>query len=62
VTSGWPLAALKHKEERMAKFSWEARSRSGSVQKGVMEAPNSMAVEVQLKKCPTGKHKKKVKA
>ena len=34
----------------MAKFSWEARSRAGSVQKGVMEAPNSMAVEVQLKK------------
>jgi type IV pilus assembly protein PilC len=34
----------------MAKFSWEARSRSGSTQKGVMEAPNAMAVEAQLKK------------
>jgi type IV pilus assembly protein PilC len=34
----------------MAKFSWEARSKSGSVQKGVMEAPSAAAVEAQLKK------------
>jgi type IV pilus assembly protein PilC len=34
----------------MAKFNWEARSKSGSMQKGVMEAPNFNAVEVQLKK------------
>ncbi|HEY6873435.1 MAG TPA: type II secretion system F family protein [Geobacteraceae bacterium] len=34
----------------MAKFSWEARSRTGSVQKGVMEASSAAAVEAQLKK------------
>lgn len=34
----------------MAKFNWEARSKSGSMQKGVMEAPNATAVEAQLKK------------
>jgi len=34
----------------MAKFNWEARSKSGSVQKGVMEAPNVSAVDFQLKK------------
>jgi type IV pilus assembly protein PilC len=34
----------------MAKFTWEARSKTGSVQKGVMEAPNVAAVEGQLKR------------
>ena len=34
----------------MAKFSWEAKSRSGSVQKGVMEASSVSVVESQLKK------------
>jgi len=34
----------------MAKFKWEARGRTGSVQKGVMEAPNQGMVEAQLKK------------
>jgi type IV pilus assembly protein PilC len=34
----------------MAKFQWEARSRTGSAQKGVMEAPNQAMVEAQLKK------------
>jgi type IV pilus assembly protein PilC len=34
----------------MAKFQWEARSKAGSVQKGVMEASNREMVEAQLKK------------
>jgi type IV pilus assembly protein PilC len=34
----------------MAKFTWEARTKSGSVQKGVMEAASVGAVEAQLKK------------
>lgn len=34
----------------MAKFKWEARGRTGSVQKGVMEASNRGMVEAQLKK------------
>ncbi len=34
----------------MAKFSWEAKSKSGSLQKGEMEAANVAAVEAQLKK------------
>ncbi len=34
----------------MAKFQWEARSKAGSVQKGVMEASNRNLVEAQLKK------------
>ena len=34
----------------MPKYSWEARSRSGSVQKGVMEATSEALVEAQLKK------------
>src|SRR5512135_2677477 len=34
----------------MPKFNWEAKSKSGSVQKGVMEAPNIAAVEAQLKR------------
>ncbi len=34
----------------MAKFSWEARSKTGAVQKGVMEASNVALVEAQLKK------------
>lgn len=34
----------------MAKFKWEARGRTGSVQKGIMEAPNRGMVEAQLKK------------
>ncbi|BDV43132.1 type IV pilus inner membrane protein PilC [Geotalea uraniireducens] len=34
----------------MAKFSWEAKSRTGSVQKGVMEAANAGLVENQLKR------------
>lgn len=34
----------------MAKFSWEARSKSGSVQKGIMEAQSAAAVEAQLKR------------
>ena len=34
----------------MAKFQWEGRSRNGSSQKGVMEAPNQMVVEAQLKR------------
>jgi type IV pilus assembly protein PilC len=38
------------KEEDMAKFRWEARSRNGSAQQGVMEAPTQAMVEAQLKK------------
>jgi len=34
----------------MPKYNWEARSRSGSVQKGVMEASGAALVEAQLKK------------
>jgi type IV pilus assembly protein PilC len=34
----------------MPKFNWEARGKSGSVQKGVMEAANQSMVEAQLKK------------
>ena len=34
----------------MPKFNWEARSKAGSVQKGVMEAANVIQVEAQLKK------------
>jgi type IV pilus assembly protein PilC len=34
----------------MPKFNWEARGKSGSVQKGVMEATNQSMVEAQLKK------------
>ena len=34
----------------MAKYGWEARSKAGSVQKGVMEAANVAQVEAQLKK------------
>ncbi len=34
----------------MAKFRWEARGRTGSVQKGVMDAPSREMVEAQLKK------------
>jgi type IV pilus assembly protein PilC len=34
----------------MAKFSWEARSKTGSTQKGVMEASSVSMVEAQLKK------------
>ena len=34
----------------MAKFNWEARSKTGATQKGVMEAGTAIAVEVQLKK------------
>jgi type IV pilus assembly protein PilC len=34
----------------MAKYSWEARSKSGSVQKGVMDASSAALVEAQLKK------------
>ena len=34
----------------MAKFQWEARSRTGSAQKGVMEAASQAMVEAQLKK------------
>ena len=34
----------------MAKFDWEARSKGGNVQKGVMEASNSPQVEAHLKK------------
>jgi type IV pilus assembly protein PilC len=34
----------------MAKYSWEARSKSGSVQKGVMDASSAASVEAQLKK------------
>jgi len=34
----------------MAKFSWEARSKAGSTQKGVMEAANVAQVEAQLKR------------
>jgi len=34
----------------MAKYSWEARSKSGSVQKGVMDATSAASVEAQLKK------------
>jgi len=34
----------------MPKFSWEAKSRTGSVQKGVMEASSVAHVEAQLKK------------
>ena len=38
------------KEDRMAKYQWEGRSRNGSSQKGVMEAPSQMVVEAQLKR------------
>lgn len=34
----------------MPKYSWEARSRTGAAQKGVMEAASAVAVEAQLKK------------
>ncbi|GFO57959.1 type II secretion system protein F [Geomonas silvestris] len=34
----------------MPKFSWEARSKAGSTQKGVMEAGSALQVEAQLKK------------
>ncbi len=34
----------------MPKFNWEARSKTGSVQKGVMEAANQALVDAQLKK------------
>jgi type IV pilus assembly protein PilC len=34
----------------MPKYGWEARSKAGSVQKGVMEADNVIQVETQLKK------------
>ena len=34
----------------MPKFSWEARTRTGGVQKGVMEAASATVVEAQLKK------------
>jgi type IV pilus assembly protein PilC len=34
----------------MPKFNWEARSKAGSLQKGVMEAANVAQVEAQLKK------------
>lgn len=34
----------------MPKYSWEARSRTGAAQKGVMEAASVAAVEAQLKK------------
>jgi len=34
----------------MAKYQWEARSRNGSAQQGVMEAPNQSVVEAQLKR------------
>jgi len=34
----------------MPKYSWEARSRTGGVQKGVIEAANASIVESQLKK------------
>ncbi len=34
----------------MAKYQWEGRSRNGSSQKGVMEAPSQTVVEAQLKR------------
>ncbi|HOP41005.1 MAG TPA: type II secretion system F family protein, partial [Geobacteraceae bacterium] len=34
----------------MAKYQWEAKSRNGSTQSGVMEAPNRSVVEAQLKR------------
>lgn len=34
----------------MPKFNWEAKTRAGSLQKGVMEATNESMVEAQLKK------------
>lgn len=34
----------------MPKYKWEAKSKSGAVQKGVMEAPSIALVEAQLKK------------
>ena len=34
----------------MPKFNWEARSKAGSVQKGVMEASSAAMVEAQLKR------------
>jgi len=34
----------------MAKFNWEAKTRAGALQKGVMEATNESVVETQLKK------------
>lgn len=33
----------------MAEFTWEARTRTGDVQKGIMEAPNAAAVQSRLK-------------
>lgn len=33
----------------MAEFTWEARTRTGDVQKGTMEAPNADAVQARLK-------------
>jgi type IV pilus assembly protein PilC len=38
------------KEDTMAKYQWEGRSRNGSSQKGVMEAPSQTVVEAQLKR------------
>src|SRR6266511_2479079 len=34
----------------MAKFNWEARSKTGSMQKGVMEASTAALVDAQLKR------------
>src|ERR1039457_3180384 len=34
----------------MAKFSWEARSKTGTLQKGVMDATSASLVETQLKR------------
>src|SRR5512133_795904 len=34
----------------MAKYNWEARTKTGSSQKGVMEASSPAVVEAQLKK------------
>lgn len=34
----------------MAKYQWEAKSRNGSAQSGVMDAPNQSVVEAQLKR------------
>ena len=33
----------------MPKFSWEGKTKGGSIQKGVMEAPNAEAVEAKLR-------------
>ena len=43
-------AALMWEGIHMARFSWEARSRTGAQQKGVMEAGSRSLVEAQLKK------------